>query len=96
MTQKNLIAVEQVGYCVFGIGKTVVGAVRDANKWLDWEARVRASAIDFNDRPNHGEMRLVRITPDLASAVRAYGGDLAYGSLNPNTICTLSEQDAVI
>ena len=96
MSQQNLIAVEQVGCCVFGVGKTVIGAVRDANKWLDWENRVSAGTVGFNTRPNDGEMRLVRITPALASAVKAFGGDVAYGSLDHNTICTLEEQDAAI
>lgn len=92
----NLIAVEQHGFAVFGIGDTIDAAKADATEWLDKSDHGTESdlaAADWNSRPNHGDLRLARITPELAAAVREHGGHLAYGTLPDGTLCTTEQQE---
>lgn len=93
MAHTTLIAVEQHGYAVFGVGETVQQAKADAAQWLDHDAREALADVTWNARPNDGEMRLARVTPALATAVHARGGMLAYGQLADGTLCTEDEAD---
>lgn len=89
---ETLIAVEQHGYAIFGIGQTDAEAIADAAQWID--ADTNLANIGRNPRPADGEMRLIEITAALAAQVRSQGGSFAYGTLPDGTACTVDEEDA--
>lgn len=74
MTDRNLTAIYQYGYAIFGVGADLDAALADASRWTD-------EPIDEDDLSAHsarvcGSMVEIEITPRLAAAVARHGGDV--------------------
>lgn len=71
--------VAQSGYVIFGVGKTQIGALRDANQWLSPGERVTLKEIDVPAANRvHGGMYLYQCTKAVYDSVKQHGGDIRY------------------
>mgnify|MGYP001572811379 CR=1 FL=1 len=73
-----MYAIYQSGYAVYGVGRTPLGALREANKWLD--APVRLADLDTPSENGEVDGRFVlrRCSQALYNEVRNSGGDVHY------------------
>lgn len=75
----NYYCVAQSGYAIFGVGKTKIGAVKDANQWLDCHSRVTVKDVDVPSAYRvHGGMYLYQCSKAVYDAVNQRGGDIEY------------------
>jgi hypothetical protein len=86
-TDTRLIAVEEIGVGIIGIGDSVSAAKLDAQDATDKPL----ASIDFTRDRVEGTLRLAYITPALVPEVRKVGGSPNYGELPDGTLCTLEE-----
>lgn len=70
---ETMVAIYQSGFAIFGTGKTLAQAIKNANRWLEEPI----TEADLGDVGTHGEMCEIEITPALAADVEKRGGDVA-------------------
>lgn len=63
----------QHGYTLFGVGKTKVETVKDANKWLDNQNKIKLKDVDKPWSGVAGELYLLPCTSGLYKSIKGDG-----------------------